>query len=158
MLDIGSWEFMLIIVLGIVVIGPKELPGVIRTVGAWVRRAKELAREFQGGLEEIARETEIEKFKSELENELGETNSIGQDIAEAVDPDGEFAGAFDDTESDWYSDHEDDAEGVEDVEGGEVAGPPVAEDPPATSTSAASDAADETVPDDPVDSDAKTGA
>ena len=59
MLDIGSWEFMLIIVLGIVVIGPKELPGVIRAVGAWVRRAKELAREFQGGLEEIARETEI---------------------------------------------------------------------------------------------------
>ena len=65
MLDIGSWEFLLIIMLGIVVIGPKELPGVVRSVGLWVRRAKELAREFQGGLEEIARETEIDKVKND---------------------------------------------------------------------------------------------
>ena len=91
MLDIGSWEFLLIIMLGIVVIGPKELPGVVRSVGLWVRRAKDLAREFQGGLEEIARETEIDKFKNNLESELGDANSIGREIADAVDPDGDVA-------------------------------------------------------------------
>ena len=83
MLDIGSWELLLVIMLGIVVIGPKELPGVIRSVGHWVRKAKDLAREFQGGLEEIARETEIDKFKNDLESELGDANSIGQEIARA---------------------------------------------------------------------------
>ena len=76
MLDIGSWELLLVIMLGIVVIGPKELPGVIRTVGLWVRRAKDQARVFQGGLAEIARETEIDKFKTDLESQLGERKDL----------------------------------------------------------------------------------
>ncbi len=159
MLDIGSWEFLLVILLGIVVIGPKELPGVIRSVGHWVRRAKSLAREFQGGLEEIARETEIDKFKDDLESELGDTNSIGQDIADAVDPDGEFAKAFDYDDSDWYSDHEDDADDAEGDD--EVAGPPLLDDPSeaegAIASDAATDVSDEAGPDEPVDTDAKTG-
>ena len=152
MLDIGSWEFLLIIMLGIVVIGPKELPGVIRSVGHWVRRAKDLAREFQGGLEEIARETEIDKFKNDLESELGDANSIGQEIAGAVDPDGEFAAAFDFEEGDFYSDHQDHDEDDE------TAGPIVSEDLTEASEATASDAPAEASPDDAIDTDAKTGA
>jgi sec-independent protein translocase protein TatB len=142
-----------------VVIGPKELPGVIRTVGLWVRRAKDLAREFQGGLEDIARETEIDKFKSELESELGDTNSIGQEISGALDPDGELAGAFDYDDSDWYSDHQDDA--AEDAEDDEAAGPPMVEDlaeTPESPGNIASDAPAETAADDVIETDAKTGA
>ena len=120
MLDIGSWEFLLIILLGIVVIGPKELPGVIRTVGQWVRRAKDLAREFQGGLEEIARESEIDKLKDNLESEFADTNKIGQELLERVDPDGDIIREFDFEDGEFYSDHED----LDDD--AEVAGPPVA--------------------------------
>ncbi len=152
MLDIGSWELLLVIMLGIVVIGPKELPGVIRTVGLWVRRAKDLAREFQGGLEDIARETEIDKFKNDLESELGDANSIGQEIAADIDQEGDFAKAFDYDDSDWYSDHHDDAEDDE------AAGPPMVEDLAEASGTTVSDAPAETVPDDPIDTDAKTGA
>ena len=151
MLDIGSWEFLLIIMLGIVVIGPKELPGVVRSVGLWVRRAKDLAREFQGGLEEIARETEIDKFKNNLESELGDANSIGREIADAVDPDGEFTQEFDFEEGEYFSDHQDDYEDEN------TAGPPVAEELAEASETAASDASAETTPDDPLDTDAKTG-
>ncbi len=151
MLDIGSWEFLLIIMLGIVVIGPKELPGVIRSVGHWVRRAKDLAREFQGGLEEIARETEIDKFKDDLESELGDANSIGREIADAVDPNGEFTQEFDFEEGDFYSDHQDHDEDEE------AAGPPVAENLSETSETVALDAPADANPDDPMDSDAKTG-
>jgi len=43
MLDIGGWEFLLIAILGIMIIGPKELPGAIRTVSMFVRRARERA-------------------------------------------------------------------------------------------------------------------
>ncbi len=149
MLDIGSWELLLVIMLGIVVIGPKELPGVIRSVGLWVRRAKDLAREFQGGLEDIARETEIDKFKTDLESEHGGTKSIGREIADAVDPDGELAQEFDFEEGDFYSDHDEDEE---------AAGPPVAEDLAEVSETIASDTPAEAVQDDPMDTDAKTGA
>ncbi len=151
MLDLGSWELLLIIMLGIVVIGPKELPGVIRSVGLWVRRAKDLAREFQGGLEEIARETEIDKFKNDLQSELGDANSIGQEIMDAVDPDGEFSQEFDFEEGDLYSDHH------EHDEDEEAAGPPVAEDLAEVSETIASDTPAEAGPDDPMDTDAKTG-
>ena len=151
MLDIGSWEFLLIIMLGIVVIGPKELPGVVRSVGLWVRRAKDLAREFQGGLEEIARETEIDKFKDDLESELGDANSIRQEIVDAVDPDGELTQEFDFEEGDFYSDHEEHDEDEEPM------GPPVAEDLAEDTETVASDAPDEAISDDPMDTDAKTG-
>ncbi len=150
MLDLGSWEILLVIMLGIVVIGPKELPGVIRSVGLWVRRAKDLAREFQGGLEDIARETEIDKFKNELESELGDTHSIGREISDAVDPDGEFAAAFDYEDGDWHGDRQD---GAEDEE---TAGPPVAEQISDASKTIASDSPAETSLDDPMDSDTKT--
>ena len=156
MLDIGSWELLLVIMLGIVVIGPKELPGVIRTVGEWVRRAKDLAREFQGGLEDIARETEIDKFKNDLQSELGGANSIGQEITSGIDPDGELAKTFDYDDGEWYSDHQDDAEDAEDAAGDEAAGPPVTGEP--SEASGASDAPAEAGLDEPMDTDAKTGA
>ncbi len=151
MLDIGSWELMLIIMLGIVVIGPKELPGVIRSVGHWVRRAKDLAREFQGGLEEIARETEIDKFKDDLESELGDANLIGGEIKDAADPDGEFAAAFDYEDGDWYGDRQDDAEDGDPTEA------PAAETPADAESANASDAPAEASPDDAMDTDVKTG-
>lgn len=158
MLDIGSWEFLLIIVLGIVVIGPKELPGVIRTVGGWVRRAKDLAREFQSGLEDIARETELDKFRNELESEIGDGNAIGQDLAKAVDPDGEISHALDYSDGDWYSDHEDDTE--DDIEGEdrEITGPTVAAQVPEAPDSAETETESEPTHGDAAESNAKTGA
>ena len=151
MLDIGSWEFLLIIMLGIVVIGPKELPGVVRSVGLWVRRAKDLASEFRGGLEEIARETEIDKVKNNIESELGDANSIGRAVGDMVDPDGELIQEFDFEEGDLYSDHQDDEDEY-------TAGPPVNEKITKISETSESDAPAKTTPNDPLDTDPKTGA
>ncbi len=88
MLDIGSWEFLIVIVIALIVVGPKDLPGVVRTVSQWVRRARELAREFQGGLEDIAREAELDKVKDSIQSELdpdGVVNSIRGDIEDEID-------------------------------------------------------------------------
>ena len=150
MLDIGSWEFLLIIMLGIVVIGPKELPGVVRSVGLWVRRAKDLAREFQGGLEEIARETEIDKVKNNLETELGDANLIGRKIGDAVDLDGELTHEFDFEEGEIYSDPQDFEDEI-------TVAPPVTEELTDVVETAAADASSETTPNEPLDTDAKTG-
>jgi sec-independent protein translocase protein TatB len=106
MFDIGGWEFLLIAILGIIVIGPKELPGAIRTVMSFVRRAKELAREFQSGLEEVARETEFDKMSEDIRNitdPRDATECIRKEIGDSLDPDGDMRGAMN-FDSDWSDD------------------------------------------------------
>ncbi len=88
MLDIGSWEFLIVIVIALIVVGPKDLPGLVRTVSQWVRRARELAREFQGGLEDMAREAELDKVKDSIQTELdpdGVVNTIKRDIEDEIE-------------------------------------------------------------------------
>ena len=53
-------ELLVIAVVALVVIGPKELPGTLRTIAFWVRKARSMAREFQSGFEELTREAELE--------------------------------------------------------------------------------------------------
>jgi len=100
MFDIGGWEFLIIVIVAIVIIGPKDLPGLIRSLVGWVRKARELAREFQSGIDDLAEEVELEKIGDEFRNDigLGETGDIGntihQEITSAIDPDGDVTEAF----------------------------------------------------------------
>jgi sec-independent protein translocase protein TatB len=102
MFDIGGWEFLVIIVIAIIVIGPKDLPGTIRTVTSWIRRARELARDFQSGLDDLAREAELDSVRNDIESGLGidevrdAGHSIRREIEHSVDPGGEIADAFTD--------------------------------------------------------------
>ena len=66
MLDIGWTEMAFIAVIALIVIGPKDLPKAMRTVSKWVRKARSLAREFQSGLDDIARETELDEVKDQI--------------------------------------------------------------------------------------------
>ena len=107
MLDIGGWEFLLIAILGIMIIGPKELPGAIRTVSMFVRRARELARDFQSGIEEVAREAELDKLTDDDIKEIAAdgtgAGNLRDELQGAVDPDGTLAQAMD-YETDWTDD------------------------------------------------------
>jgi len=67
MLDIGWQELLVIGVLALLVVGPKELPGLLRTVGQWAGRARSVAREFQRSMEDAAREADLTELK-ELQN------------------------------------------------------------------------------------------
>ena len=108
MFDIGGWEFLLIAVIGIIIIGPKELPSAIRNITQWIRKARSLARDFQGGLDEMVREAELDEVRKELEADI-DTISVENQIGEAVDPTGDIRGAFDE-QDDWYSDHAEEPE------------------------------------------------
>ena len=68
MFDLGWTEMLVIAVVAILVIGPKELPAVLRTLGKWVAKARMLAREFQDSVNEAIRESEIEDMRKELES------------------------------------------------------------------------------------------
>jgi sec-independent protein translocase protein TatB len=63
MLDIGWQELMVVGVLALLVVGPKELPGLLRTVGQWAGKARSVARDFQRSMEDAAREADITEFQ-----------------------------------------------------------------------------------------------
>ncbi|MDA1324169.1 MAG: Sec-independent protein translocase protein TatB [Proteobacteria bacterium] len=102
MFDIGGWEFLIVIVVAIIVIGPKDLPGAIRTLTGWIRRARELARDFQSGIDDLAREADMDNVKNEIQSGLGldditgTGNTIRDGIERTIDPDGDIGNAFND--------------------------------------------------------------
>jgi sec-independent protein translocase protein TatB len=67
MFDIGWSEFLVIAVVALIAIGPKELPGVLRTVGQWMGKARRMAAEVQGQFQEAMREAEMADLKKSFD-------------------------------------------------------------------------------------------
>ena len=68
MFDISWTEFLLIGVVALVVIGPKELPAVMRTMGQWTRQIRSMAADFQGQFQEAMREAEMADLKKQVDD------------------------------------------------------------------------------------------
>lgn len=69
MLDIAPSEFMLIAFVALVVIGPKDLPKVMRVIGHWLGRARGVARQFRSGFDEMVRESELDEMEKRWASE-----------------------------------------------------------------------------------------
>jgi sec-independent protein translocase protein TatB len=68
MFDISWTEFLLIGIVALVVIGPKELPGVLRTLGQYTRKVRGMAAEFQNQFQEAMREAEMADLKKSVDD------------------------------------------------------------------------------------------
>ena len=68
MFDISWTEFLLIGVVALIVIGPKELPAVLRTAGQWARKVRSMAADFQGQFQEAMREAEMADLKKQVDD------------------------------------------------------------------------------------------
>jgi len=68
MFDISWTEFVLIGIVALIVIGPKELPGVMRSLGQWTRKIRGMAAEFQSQFQEAMREAEMTDLKKEVDD------------------------------------------------------------------------------------------
>ena len=93
MFDIGWSELVVIAVVALIAIGPKELPGVLRMVGQWLGKARRMASDFQGQFNEAMREAEMADIKKTFDDAAGmakdmsPTNllsSLSKDVEQAV--------------------------------------------------------------------------
>ncbi len=88
MFDIGWVEMMIVVVVMIVVIGPKDLPVVLHTMGRWIARVRAMARSFQDSIEEMAEETGLDQVRDEVRSIRD--FSLEDEIEKAIDPEGEL--------------------------------------------------------------------
>jgi sec-independent protein translocase protein TatB len=64
--DIAWPELMLIAIVALVVIGPKDLPAALRVAGIWLRKARSMSREFHSSVEQMIRDAELDEVQKEL--------------------------------------------------------------------------------------------
>jgi sec-independent protein translocase protein TatB len=69
MLDIAPSELLAVAVIALLVIGPKDLPRVMRVVGQWVGKARGMARHFRSGFDNMIREAELEDMEKKWKEE-----------------------------------------------------------------------------------------
>ena len=99
MFDIGWGELVLIGIVALIAIGPKELPTVLRSLGQWMGKIKRMANEFQGQFQEALREAEMADLKKEAEELTSSlTDATKWDPLADIDNDGETASTGSHTE------------------------------------------------------------
>ncbi len=79
MFDLAWSEILVIAVVAILVVGPKDLPKMMRTAGQWMGKARRMAAHFQAGVDEMIRQSELEDLRKDL-------HALQRDAASAVKP------------------------------------------------------------------------
>lgn len=85
MLDIGWQELIILMLIALIVVGPKDLPRIVRTAGQWMGKARGYARDFQRTIEEAADATEMDAVKKEIDEANKELANARRDVSEGAD-------------------------------------------------------------------------
>jgi sec-independent protein translocase protein TatB len=80
--SLGFNEILILGILALVVVGPKDLPLLFRKLGKWTAKLRGMAQEFRTGFDELARQAELDELKREVEA-LRRTTSL-QDVAREI--------------------------------------------------------------------------
>ncbi len=88
MLDIGGTELLVIAIATVLIVGPRELPRVMRTVTGYIRKIREMAGEFQSTMTDMANEADVADLRKELK-EMADTDFEGE-----IDPTGSVSSSF----------------------------------------------------------------
>src|SRR5262245_31418436 len=75
MFEIGWGELLIIGVVALIAIGPKELPGVLRMLGQWMNKLRRMASEFQSQFQEAMREAELADLKKQVDDMTSQAQS-----------------------------------------------------------------------------------
>ena len=93
MLDIGGWEFLVVAFVLVMVVGPKELPKMLRGFTRVMRQVRSMAAEFSRNMQNMADDAELGDLKGTLED-VKRGNLAG--VADAIDPAGNLKGSVED--------------------------------------------------------------
>ena len=95
MFDIFAWQHILILlVVALVVVGPKDLPRLMHKAGKWAGKARNMANEFRRSFDEMARQTELDELRKEIEalkknnpvsDMMDSVSSVNDDLSRQVD-------------------------------------------------------------------------
>lgn len=83
MLDMGWMEILVIGVIALIVVGPKDLPRMLRTLGQYTGKLRGMAREFQRSMDDAAREADMNEFK-DIKGALDDVRSIQNDTKRGI--------------------------------------------------------------------------
>ncbi len=83
---VGVSEWIVIVVVALLVVGPKDLPIVMRKLGAWTRKLRDMASDFRHNFDELARQSELDSLRQEIDSlkQLNPINDIKREIESAA--------------------------------------------------------------------------
>ena len=89
MLDFSWSHILIVLIVALVVVGPKDLPRMMRIVGQWMGKARAMANEFRRSFDEMARQSELDELRKEIENLRAERPlaTVERDLHQAIVPD-----------------------------------------------------------------------
>ena len=85
MFELGWQELIILMLIALIVVGPKDLPRIVKTAGQWMGKARGYARDFQRSIEEAADATEIDAIKKEIDETNRELANARRDVNEGAD-------------------------------------------------------------------------
>jgi sec-independent protein translocase protein TatB len=100
--DLGMSELLVIGVVALIVIGPKDLPKALRVAGFWVKKARTLSREFQSSVDQMIREAELDEMRQELKKAT--QIDVEKEFRQTIDPTGSLAESLKPPELPKFSD------------------------------------------------------
>ena len=89
MLDLSWSHILILLIVALVVVGPKDLPRLMRIAGQWMGKARAMADQFRKSFDDMARQSELDELRKEIENLRGERPLAGleRDMHQAIVPD-----------------------------------------------------------------------
>jgi sec-independent protein translocase protein TatB len=88
MFDLAWSEIALILLIALVVIGPKELPNAVRGIADFIRKARRMAGEFQVHVDEMMRETKLDEVKKQIDEVRTGIYDMKRDVERQIDEPG----------------------------------------------------------------------
>lgn len=93
MFDIGWTEIVTIVILAVLIIGPRDLPKAMRAMAKMIGKAKHMMREFQNNVDDMIRDTELEEVKKSIQS--ARNFDVKSQVAKAIDSDGSIEKGMD---------------------------------------------------------------
>jgi sec-independent protein translocase protein TatB len=85
MLDIGSWEFLIVIVIALIVVGPERLPKMARTIGLWMGKIRYYVGQVKSDIEREVRAQELKEMLDKPARELEELKGVAEETKGTLD-------------------------------------------------------------------------